>query len=137
MIAIVHRTEASLRLSLDFTHRPLAQARAVQSRSASVGKPLDRHTVLPHTQIMSRKGKNVLFAAGLLIYVTGLALLILVNSRASNWAGAVSPLLILGGLATIFVSLLLRPDDAPGNEADGREPAHNENRHTGSAPSES
>ena len=60
---------------------------------------------------MSRKGKSILFASGVLVYVIGLALLTLVNSRADNWAGAVSPLLILGGLATIFVSLLLRADD--------------------------
>ncbi len=86
---------------------------------------------------MSRKGKNVLFATGLLVYVLGLALLILVNSRADNWAGAVSPLLILGGLATIFVSLLLRPDDVPSEETGGQGPARGEDRHPGSAPSES
>ncbi len=64
-----------------------------------------------HTQNMSRKGKRILFAAGLIGYVLGLALLVFVNSRADNWAGMVSPLFILGGLGTIFLSLLIRADE--------------------------
>lgn len=59
---------------------------------------------------MSHKGKRILFAAGLAVYVVGLVLLVYVNSRADNWAGAVSPPMILGGLATMFVSLLVRAE---------------------------
>lgn len=74
---------------------------------------------------MTRRGKRILFIAGLAVYVAGLVLLVFVNSRADNWAGAVSPFMILGGLATLFISLVLRADDdeepgaSPGEEGGG------------------
>lgn len=61
---------------------------------------------------ISRRGKKLLFGVGLVAYVGGLYLLTFVNAMADNWAGVVSPLCIVGGLVTIFVSLILRPEEA-------------------------
>lgn len=67
-------------------------------------------------QHASRRGKKILFIAGLVVYFLGLYLLTFVNSMADNWAGVVAPLCIIGGLVTIFVSLVLRPGESPNEE---------------------
>ena len=61
---------------------------------------------------ISRRGKAILFGVGLVIYVGGLYLLTFVNAMADNWAGVVSPLCIIGGLVILFISLVLRPEEA-------------------------
>jgi len=54
---------------------------------------------------ISRRTKKIIFIAGLAVYIIGLYLLTFVNSMADNWAGTVSPICIIGGLITLFVSL--------------------------------
>lgn len=70
---------------------------------------------------ISRRSKKILFAVGLVVYIGGLYLLTFVNAMADNWAGVVSPLCIIGGLVTIFISLILRPEEAdhPEKEPEG------------------
>jgi uncharacterized membrane protein YgdD (TMEM256/DUF423 family) len=65
---------------------------------------------------ISRRSKRLLFGVGLVVYVGGLYLLTFVNAMADNWAGVVSPLCIIGGLVTIFISLVLRPEEAEDRE---------------------
>ena len=65
---------------------------------------------------ISRRSKRLLFGVGLVVYVGGLYLLTFVNAMADNWAGVVSPLCIIGGLVTIFISLVLRPEEGEDRE---------------------
>mgnify|MGYP000901272820 FL=1 len=67
---------------------------------------------------ISRRTKKIIFIAGLAVYIIGLYLLTFVNSMADNWAGTVSPICIIGGLITLFVSLLLKTESGENPGAD-------------------
>ena len=69
---------------------------------------------------VSRPFKKLLFGAGLIVYVGGLYLLTYANAMADNWAGLVSPLCIIGGLVTIFISLILRPEEVEKNDRESQ-----------------
>ena len=63
-------------------------------------------------QGIPRRTKRMVFVIGLVVYLAGLYLLTYVNAMADNWAGTVAPLCIIGGLVTIFISLILKPEEA-------------------------
>lgn len=50
----------------------------------------------------------ILLGVGLLLLVVGYVTLSMANEDASNLPGLLSPFIILGGYATIFVALILR-----------------------------
>ena len=49
--------------------------------------------------------RAIIFAAGLFLLVVGFLVLNQANQAADNWAGKISPLMILGGYGVIFWSL--------------------------------
>ena len=52
------------------------------------------------------KNKRV-FMTGLIILIAGFLVLTKVNSDATNWAGVVSPVLIIAGYITIAIGIIL------------------------------
>jgi len=51
----------------------------------------------------------ILLAVGLVLLVVGFVVLSMADERASNLGGRISPFLILGAYALVFVSLIFRP----------------------------
>ena len=72
--------------------------------------PLDKPDAPPDSPEADRFGRTnwLLLAGGLALLVIGFFVLSLVDERAANLAGRLSPFLILGGYGLIFVSLILR-----------------------------
>jgi hypothetical protein len=61
----------------------------------------------------SGKKKNGLYIVGAAVamLVIGYFVLTKVNADASNWAGAVAPIMIIGGYITVAVGILVGWDD--------------------------
>jgi len=61
----------------------------------------------------SRFGRTnwLLLAVGLALLVVGFVILALADERAANFAGRLSPFLIVGAYATMFVGLIYRSGD--------------------------
>jgi len=79
--------------------KPLQPNQSNQNQnSKSVGK-YDRMLV-----------KKVIFTAGLSGFALGFLVLGLVDPYGQNWAGMVSPFLIIGGVIAIVVALLLKEE---------------------------
>ena len=63
------------------------------------------------TQKPKKKTGIYIIGIALAVLALGYYVLSLVNADASNWAGAVSPILIIGGYITIAIGILVGWDE--------------------------
>ncbi len=74
---------------------------------------MEENKPVENQQKVAGKNKNGLYVIGvaIAILVLGYYILTKVNADASNWVGAVSPILIIGGYILVAVGILIGWDE--------------------------